>query len=214
MAFKEVKLHEERLKLIGLELNYSKMKCFINEEHRNEAYHQAREATGIAEGNVENENGETFYGFKAYGAPIGTKEHIAHWLELKSKKIISNLRKISGTLDSNAIIPAEIPTRQCLWPLILTSLQFKSNYFVRHIPPQFTESLCDQIDSEISNMTAKCFQIDFSTLSPFLQKRINLPIKLGGMGVRQLKKRRWSEYIGGIMEGIVPLLDRQSEDGF
>jgi len=63
-------------------------------------------------------------------------------------------------------------------------------------------------------MTAKCFQIDFSTLSPFIQKRINLPIKLGGMGVRQLKKLRWSEYMGGIMEGIVPLLDKQSEDGF
>ena len=73
---------------------------------------------------------------------------------------------------------------------------------------------CDQIDSEISNMTAKCFQIDFSTLSPFLQKHIILPINLGGMGVRQLKKRRWSEYIGGIMGGLVPLLDRQSEDGF
>jgi len=93
VPFKEVKLHEERLKLIGLELNYSKMKCFINEEHRNETYHQAKEATGIAEGNVEDENGEAFYGVKAYGVPIGTKEYISHWLELKSKKMISNLRK-------------------------------------------------------------------------------------------------------------------------
>ena len=115
MPFKEVKLHEERLKLIGLELNYSKMKCFIDEEHRNETFHQAREATGIAEGTLENENGETRYGVKAYGVPIGTKECIAHWLELKSKKIISNLRKISDILNPNAIIPVEIPTRQCLW---------------------------------------------------------------------------------------------------
>ena len=155
VPFKEVKLHEERLKLIGLEPNYSKMKCFIDEEHRNKTYHQAREATGIAEGTVENENGETFYGVKAYGVPIGTKEYIAHWLELKSKKIIPNLRKISDTLDPNAIIPVEIPTRQCLWLLILTCLQFKGNYFVRHIPPQFTESLCDQIDSEISVVYAR-----------------------------------------------------------
>jgi len=76
-----------------------------------------------------------FYGVKAYGVPIGTKEYIAHWLELKSKKIISNLRKISDILDPNAIVPAEIPTRQCLWLLILTCLQFKGNYFLRHIHP-------------------------------------------------------------------------------
>ena len=73
VAFSEVKLQEERLKLIGLELSYPKMKCFIAEEHRNETYHQAREATGIAEGIIENENGDTFHGVKAYGIPIGTK---------------------------------------------------------------------------------------------------------------------------------------------
>jgi len=152
--------------------------------------------------------------FKAFGVPIGTKEYIAHWLEEKNKKIISNIREISDILDPNAIVPVEIPTRQCLWLLILTCLQFKGNYFLRHIPPQFTEMLCDQIDYEINNMIAKCFQIDFSTLSPFIQKRINLPIKLGSIGVRQLKKLRWNEYMGSIMEGIVPLLNKQSDDGF
>jgi len=204
VAFLEVKLHEERLKLIGLELSYPKMKCFIAEEHRNKTYHQAREATGIAEEIIESESGDISYGVKAYGVPIGTKEYIANWLERKSKKIISNLREISDILDPNTIFPAEIPTRQCLWYQILTCFQFKGNYFVRHTPPQFTESLCDQIDSEINIMIVKCFQIDFSTLSPFIQKRINLPIKLGGIGVRQLRKLRWSEYMGG----IVPLLDK------
>jgi len=93
VAFPKVELYEERLKLIGLELSYPKMKCFIAEKHRNETYHQAREASGIAEGIIKIENGDIFYGVKAYGVPIGTKEYIAHWLELKSKKIISNLRK-------------------------------------------------------------------------------------------------------------------------
>jgi len=60
VAFREVKLHEERLKLIGLELSYLKMKCFIAEDHRNKTYHQARETTGIAEGTIEDENGELF----------------------------------------------------------------------------------------------------------------------------------------------------------
>jgi len=88
VAFPEDTLHEERLKSIGLELSYPKMKCFIAGEHRNEAYHQAREATGIAAGAIEDENGDIFYVVKAYGVSFGSKEYITCWLEQKSKKII------------------------------------------------------------------------------------------------------------------------------
>jgi len=38
IAFPEVKLHEERLALIGLKLNYSKMKCYIKESKKSEIY--------------------------------------------------------------------------------------------------------------------------------------------------------------------------------
>ncbi len=44
IAFPEVKLHEERLVSIGLELNYSKMTCYIKESKKFEMYHELREA--------------------------------------------------------------------------------------------------------------------------------------------------------------------------
>ena len=133
IAFPEVKLHEARLRTIGLELSYPKMKCYIADEHHNDAYYQERTSSGIDEGTIKDENGNTLYSLN-YSVPIGSDEYISHWLEQKSKKIISNLREISELLDPNAIAPAEIPTRQCLYLLTLICLQFKGNYFVEHIP--------------------------------------------------------------------------------
>ena len=42
IAFPKVKLHEERLQTIELELSYPKMKCYIAEEYCSDAYHHAR----------------------------------------------------------------------------------------------------------------------------------------------------------------------------
>ena len=132
----------------------------------------------------------------------------------RSKEFISNLQEISDLLDPNAIAPAEIPTRQCLWLLTLICLRFKGNYFVRHIPPQFTGLFCNQIDVEVNKLVSKCSHIDFANLSNFVKTQIPLPIKLGGIGIQQLSTLPWNKYMGEIVEGVVPLLDKQTDNGF
>ena len=42
---------------------------------------------------------------------------------------------------------------------------------------------------------------------------MRLPIKFKGMGLRSLYDRRHAEYIGGMVQGIPPLLDRISPSG-
>ena len=54
----------------------------------------------------------------------------------------------------------------------------------------------------------------FTNLSNFVKRQIHLPIKLGGISVRRQSTLRWNEYMGGIMEGVVPLLDKQKDDRF
>jgi len=50
IAFPQIKLHEERLALSGLKLNYSKMKCYIKESKKSKIYQKLREAANIPEG--------------------------------------------------------------------------------------------------------------------------------------------------------------------
>ena len=206
IAFPEVKLHEERLASIGLKLNYSKMKCYIKESKKSEIYHELREAANIPEGFIEGEDGTTLFGLRAYGVPIGSEIFVTEWLKTKGERIRSNLLEIGNLLDPNRIASRDIPSRQCLWLLTLNCLQFKGNYFVRNIPPQFTEELCTTLDSAIDKLMGQCFSLKSEELSTFNKTRIYLPIRLGGLGVRELSHVRHAEFIGGVMDGIPPLL--------
>ena len=73
---------------------------------------------------------------------------------------------------------------------------------------------CNWIDAEVNSLVSKCFHIDFTSLSNFVKQQIHLPIKLEGIGVRQLSTLRRIECMGRVMEGVVPLLDKQTDDSF
>ena len=70
VVFPEVKLHEECLKSIQLELTYPKTKWYIDATHYNDAFHQAWQAAGIVEGTIKNEKGEMQYCVEAYRVPV------------------------------------------------------------------------------------------------------------------------------------------------
>ena len=127
-------------------------------------------------------------------------------------KIAENLNEIGELLDPMAICPQEVPSRQCLWLLTLICLQFKGNCFIRHIPPQYTESFCRFIDDEVNNLVDRCYKIKQEKLLIFNSARIRLLIKLVGIGIHKLMDVRWSKFIGGMMEGVIPLPDKNNED--
>ena len=151
IAFPEVKLHKERLASIGLKLNYSKMKCYIKESKKSEIYRELREAANIPEGSTESEDGTTLLGLRAYGVPIGSEVFVTEWLKTKGERIRSNLLEIGNLLNPTRIASRHI-SRQSLWLLILNCLQLKGNYFVRNIPPQFTEEFYTTLDSTIAKL--------------------------------------------------------------
>ena len=113
--------------------------------------------------------------------------------------------EIGNLLDPTRIASRDIPSRQCLWLLILNCLQFKENYFVRNIPPQFTEGF--------DKLMGQCFSLKSEELSTFNKIRIHLPTRLGDLGVRELSHVRYAEFTGGIMDGIPPLLPQHHDDG-
>jgi len=111
--------------------------------------------TGFTEG----KDGTTLFGLRAYGVPIGSEVFVTEWLKTKGERIRNNMLEIENLLDPTRIASRHIPSRQCLWLLILNCLQFKANYFVRNIPPQFTEGLCTTLDSAIDKLMCQCFSL-------------------------------------------------------
>ena len=59
----------------------------------------------------------------------------------------------------------------------------------------------------------QCFSLKSEELSTFNRIRVHLPIRLGGLGVRELTHVRYAEFIGGEMDGIPSLLPQHHDDG-
>ena len=55
--------------------------------------------------------------------------------------------------------------------------------------------------------------LDIPSLSDFTQERLRLPIRMKGLGMRSLVDRRHAEYVGGMIQGIPPLMDTKNDNG-
>ena len=141
-VFPTAMVHKTRLSTIGLTLNLSKTKCYIAEEYRTLRFHDLRGE--IAEGfNIDATTGVRSRGFCAYGVPIGEDSFIATFLSNKGDKTSSDIRLVGERMNPQVITSPELPSRQCLWQLILRCLQFKGNYWlVQACPWQIHRQFC------------------------------------------------------------------------
>ena len=211
IAFTCLQRHKERVAKSGLELQLTKTKAYIHASHRNQEYHLSR--AGIDEGHTIDMNGVKSYGINVYGIPVGSDKYIKAILEKQATRIEKSIDTTKTKMDPEQIIAPELPGRQCCWALTLRCIQHMGNYWTRHIPPHLTAAFCTRIDASVQTMVIASTQLDSTTLSPFTVERMKLPIKCKGMGLRSLYDRRHAEYIGGMIQGIPPLLNRLSPTG-
>jgi hypothetical protein len=204
--------HKEELAKIGLELNINKTKCYIHEDYRNEEYHRLRIEAGINEGVMEDDNGNKLYGMKICSIPIGEDAYKREWLQQKSEEISQQITTVGEKADPITFFAEELPGVQCLWLLLSNCLQYKSEYWLRHLPPSKTKEFSKTIDVAINQLISKCFQVDYESLSDFTKERMRLPIRMKGIGIRSTEERRFSQFLGGIKDGLIPLISRKTGD--
>jgi hypothetical protein len=204
-VFKALMRHKQRLKDLGLELHLGKTRCYIREDFKDVAFDLHR--GDIEVGYMVSQEGSKEYGLKVYGVPLGSEKYIDVSLHYKVNKIMSDFELIERKLGSHQLSAPEIPSRQCMWQLILRCLQFKGNYWVRHLPPYMTANFCQIFDKGIQKLVKVAVDVEYDSLSDFTKERYRLPIRKQGLGIRDLATRRYDEYIGGIHQGIIPLLD-------
>jgi hypothetical protein len=70
-----------------------------------------------------------------------------------------------------------------------------------------TTRFCHIFDQGINKLTKVAIDVDYHNLSDFTKERYKLPIRKQGLGLRNLSSQRYEEYIGGVHQGIIPLLN-------
>ena len=210
-VFKALMRHKRRLKDLRLELHLGKTRCYVRDNHKDAEFELHR--GDIEFGYMISQEGIKEYGLKIYGVTMGSERYINISLNYKVNKIMSNFELIEKRLGSHQLAAPEIPSRQCMWQqLILRCLQFKGNYWARHLPPSMTASFCQIFDKGIQKLVKVAIEVDFDGLSEFNKERFRLPILKQGLGIRDLTTHRYDEYIGRVHQGIIPLLDHTAGD--
>ena len=179
-------------------------------KQENQAYHEAK--GNIEEGSIKDDEGNIFKGLKVYGIPIGSEEYVRQFLKEEAIRICKDIKTTYTKMNPRQELAPEVPGRQCLWQLTLRCLQHMGNYWCRHLPTYHTKEFAEEVDNSIKEAVRLALDIDLDELNPVVQERARLPIKMKGLGVRNLVDRRYSEYMGGVIQGIPPLLDRKKED--
>jgi hypothetical protein len=152
-------------------------------------------------------------GIVCYGVPVGDADFVESFLIKKANRIVGDLATIGQRMSPQIISAPELPSRQCLWQLILRCLQHKGNYWCRHLPPDITKDFSRKIDLQIKQLVFLATDINtiVEATSDFTKERCRLPIARKGLGIRELEDRRYAEFIGGAVQGISRLMDRKND---
>lgn len=87
------------------------------------------------------------------------------------------------------------------------------DYWIRHLPPQQTDTFAEGIDKGIMSVLKTCVGVDPSSWNDIALERLRLPIRYKGCGLRQLIDRRHAQYIGAAIASLPQLIDKTDEHG-
>ena len=148
--------------------------------------------------------GDHLPGFLCYGVPVGSDRYVEAMLEEKVDKIAEAAEKAVKVLAGE---------RQALWAVIKWSVSQQFEYWLQHCYPtdvqaaayslklwRVTESFIGSLipEGEDSGCIVEVPGASVNGLS-FQKMVVRLPIKLGGMGLRNLEFLRFAAFIGSVI---------------
>ena len=95
-----------------------------------------------------------------------------------------------------------------LWVLTVVCFQFMGDYWLRHVRPDYTREFAKAIDAGIKSLFQTCVGVNISSWSAIAMERMRLPINLKGCGLRESVDRRHAQFIGGLLQSALPLMNR------
>ena len=217
-AFEANRMLAEDLKEVGLELQPAKSKCHIDAAHRDDEWERVRGdiPNGVlktAADEVVLVDGSPVYGMTVCNVPTGSQEFVEGYLGQRLEKIQKGYTKLGDLLDPGRWPNPDIPTRQMLWILTVTCLQFMGDYWMRHVRPDLTEKFARGIDEGINAIFRRCIGVNTESWSDIAKERLRLPIRLKGCGLREAEDRRFGQYLGATAQSVIQLIDRMDDSG-
>ena len=129
-------------------------------------------------------------GFLILGTPVGTPEFVLRQLEVKRIPDIQDL--------------------QCAWLVLLFCAGARANFFIRTVSPSLTHAFAAQHDAQIWSCFCTLVGVDPGAIACSAKAASNLPLAMGGLGLRSAVKLRHAAYWASWVDPI-KIADRHPE---
>ncbi|EJK59095.1 hypothetical protein THAOC_20726 [Thalassiosira oceanica] len=137
----------------------------------------------------------------------------AAYLARKQARLVNDNDMIKALLDPRRWTQPEIPTRQLAFLMLRNCLQFRGDYWLRHLPPQMTEAFAKALDESTMGFFEHAIGDTLSRWTDLGMRRLEMPVRCNGGGFRSCDRRQAVQYVGNLAHGAPQLLDRADTDG-
>ena len=128
------------------------------------------------------------------------------------RTITRGFDQLKELLDLGRWTHHEIPARQMLWILTVGFLQFMGDYWLRHAGPNFMEEIAKGVDKGVLELFETTLGINTADWSAHATERIRLPLRMKGCGLREMVDRRHGQFVGAMLQSVLPLMDRRDSN--
>ena len=97
--------------------------------------------------------------------------------------------------------------------MLRNCLQFRGDYWLRHLPPQVTEDFADALDASTWGFLEHALGDSLLDWTPLGRQRLQFPVRCNGAGLRTCNRRTAVQYAGHLAHGAQQLLDRKDDRG-
>ena len=130
-------------------------------------------------------------GLVVLGAPIGSEAYVQRQLRLKRDEHDRLLQRIPAVEDLQA---AWLLLRHCACP--------RANYLLRALPPASTAEYASAHDEAVAYCLATLLGLADAPLPPMQQRAARLPLRFGGLGLREAIADRHAAYWASWMDTL------------
>ena len=160
---------------------------------------------GILPGRHKDENREPTdehgHGLSVYGCPLGDEKYTKHFLKRKLQLVRHRI-----THTANELAQTETQT---LWAFVYYCFTQDAQYWAQNLPPSLTKDFLREFDDLVLDTVARCFDTTRETLvnCKFSMKRLRLPVKMGGAGVREMCDVAPAAFLGAFAKSMRRMTD-------
>ena len=201
LVFPAVLRFAERVAALGLELQLHKCTCYSRGGHM--ATHPDRPRL-IKVGSVTGPNGAEAFGIEVAGVPVGDDAFVMAVLDSCAGDSVSKITSITEKLRDHHLQSLHAMNTMCLQPIL--------HFWSQHCYPHLAAPAARKVDEALSATAQVCYGTAV-VQDPVATKRLRLPARMYGGGLRCLADVASAAFVGNLCQAVPALIDRADAYG-